>query len=64
MSSDCTDICDTVYEIMCGGCPHCTACQNAEDEMNHDQMLVCMRSLCMKGDKYPVHFVPVRVDND
>jgi hypothetical protein len=32
--------------------------------MNHDQMLVCMGSLYMKDGEYPVHFVPLRVDND
>jgi hypothetical protein len=59
MSSDCIDICDCVYEVMCGECPHLAYCQNADDEMNHYQMLICMGSLYMKDGKYPDDFTPL-----
>jgi hypothetical protein len=63
-STDCTDICDCIFEVMCGECPHCCECQNAEDEMNHDQMLVCMGSLYMKDGKYPDDFTPINIDEE
>lgn len=64
MSSDCTDICGCLFEVMCGECPHRTECQNSEDDMNHDQMLVCMGSLYMKNGKYPDDFSSLLTDEE
>ena len=54
MGNSCSDICDSVINLMCRKCPNFKTCQNYEDEANHDQMLECISE--MKMGKYPKHF--------
>jgi hypothetical protein len=61
---DCIDICDTVFEVMCGECPHCDKCQNCEDDANHRQMLSCLGYMYMKDGKYPDDFTPYYTDEE
>ena len=61
---DCIDVCDTLFEVMCGECPHCDKCQNCEDDANHHQMLMCMGHLYMKDGKYPDDFTPYYTDEE
>jgi hypothetical protein len=64
MSTDCTDICDLIIEIMCMHCPNYKTCQNVEDEANHDQMLKCLATgvLCHPDEpmsnSWPTEFEP------
>ena len=57
MGTDCVDICDAVLEVMCHPCRNWKKCQNAEDEANHKQMILCMGSL--KMTEYPEDFEPI-----
>jgi|WetSurMetagenome_2_1015567.scaffolds.fasta_scaffold36274_4 hypothetical protein len=57
MAYDCVDICDKVYEVMCLKCLNHDACQNAEDDVNHGQMIICMDKLVTT--EYPAEFEPM-----
>ncbi len=49
MSSDCSDVCDSVYEKICTNCPHKKTCHDENNRIfiekyarNHEQMVQCI----------------------
>jgi len=60
-STDCSDICDMVIEIMCGHCPYYKTCQNVEDEANHDQMRDCILEGVLRNpdDENMANWIPI-----
>ena len=42
MVTDCSDVCDTLYSLMCAKCPIESICMPIEDQANNDQMIECL----------------------
>jgi hypothetical protein len=55
MENTCADICAKLCDLICFECPKYAECMpEDDDEVNHDQLLVCMDSLIQRlSGEYP-----------